>query len=188
MPILKVNRKKEEVDMAINLGMRATPPQTLSKRGGDKPKPKVFDTAKANVLDNLKLSIEEAKGRYGGTDTAGAALRAEPLPKAIRSKNWTVTTQNEDGKLMDEQCTITVRVGQALWACFETDPDVKDSEKYFLVDAPVLVEKLEMIESIVEGLDKDSALGKSFHALAIAGREKRGTLKHDPETDTMRKK
>ena len=167
----KTTSSKKEIFMGLKLKTgRATPPATSGRSGSSKVKLPVFEDQKAKVIEKLMISIEEANGRYGSKEQ-----EANPLPKAIRSKNWTVRTKAE--QLMDEQCEVTVRVGQALWECFEEDPHYKESTKRYLVDADMLVPVLEEIKKMVEGLDKDSAEGKSFHALAVdaAGRRAKGT-------------
>lgn len=186
MPTRKVNQKKGKIVMAITLNVpRAAPIIPPKPQRAKKPKPTVFDAAKATILDNLTLSIEEANGRYGS-----AERDAMPMEKPKRSKNWVVRSKvGEDvTELLQEQCEVTVRVGQTLWDCFPEDASVKESTRKYMVNADMLAPVLEELKSFIEGLDKNSDLGKSFHALAIAARTKRGTLKHNPETDLMEKK
>ena len=84
---------------------------------------------------------------------------------------------------MDEQCEISIRVGQSLWSCFEAEEGIKDSDKRYLVTADMLSSTLQEIKSMVEAVDKDSADGKSFHELAIESAGRRNKGKHNPATD-----
>ena len=149
---------------------RAVSPVRAGAGRSKKPATPVFEKAKATVIEKLMQSIEDANGRYGSTEQ-----EANPLPKAVRSVYWTVRTPAEN--LVDEQCEISIRVGQSLWSCFEVEEGVKDSDKRFLVNADMLAPTLQEIKSMVEGMEKGSAEGKSFHALAIvsAGRRNKGT-------------
>jgi len=149
---------------------RAVPPVSAGSGRNKKAAIPVFEKAKATVIEKLMQSIEEANGRYGSTEQ-----QADPLPKAVRSVYWRVKHANDI--LMDEQCEISIRVGQSLWSCFEAEEGEKDSDKRYLVTADMLAPTLQEIKSMVEAMDKGSAEGKSFHALAIesAGRRNKGT-------------
>ena len=175
--IKRSTSNKKEIFMGFKLSTeRAVAPAGSSGGRTLKPKLPVFEDQKAKVLEKLKISIEEASGRYGSPEQEAA-----PLEKAIRSKNWTVRAKAE--QLMDEQCEVTVRVGQALWECFEADPSVKDSTKRYLVHADMLVPVLKELASMVEDLDKGSADGISFHKLAVEAAGRRNKKTYDAESD-----
>ena len=177
LSIKRSTSKVKETFMGFKLSTaRAIPPAGSTRGGSSKAKLPVFEDQKAKVIEKLKISIEEANGRYGSPEQEAA-----PLEKAIRSKNWTVRTKAE--QLMDEQCEVTVRVGQALWECFEEDPAVKDSTKRYLVHADMLVPVLQELVSMVEGLEKDSPEGLSFHALAVEAAGRRNKKTYDAESD-----
>ena len=163
--------KKKEIFMGLKLKVeRAVPPVSAGAGRSKKAATPVFEKAKATCIEKLTQSIEDANGRYGSTEQ-----EANPLPKAVRSVYWTVRHANDN--LMEEQCEIAIRVGQSLWSCFEAEEGKKDSDKRYLVTADMLTPALQEIRSMIEGMDKDSAEGKSFHALAVesAGRRNKGT-------------
>ena len=173
----KTTSRKKEIFMGLKLKVgRATPPATAGRSRSTKVKLPVFEDQKGKVVQKIMESIEDANGRYGSPEQ-----EANPLPKPIRSKCWTVRTKSDE--LLEEQCEVTLRVGQGLWDCFEEDPHYKESTRRYLVDADMLVPVLQELRKMVEGLDKSSPEGKSFHALAIEAAGRRAKGKYNKATD-----
>jgi len=185
----KTTSRKKEIFMGFKLDApRAEPPKSNYAGRSKKAPTPVFEKARETVLHKLGISIDDSIGRYGGSDEHDPQLgkmverKADPAEKAYRSVYWTVRhTPNEH--LLDEQCEIAIRVGQSLWSCFEPVDGVKDSDKRYLVTADMLTPTLEQIKAMIEGLDKDSPEGKSFHKLAIESAGRRNKGKYNSATD-----
>jgi len=192
-PRAKGLSKKESV-MGFSPSIKRAERPASAGRGKGEPKvlPPIFDRYKAQIVDNLKESIDNAKGRYGWEGEEKVV--ANPLPKSMRAKNWRVVADMsaaaKEGhvdieELNYELVEVVVRVGTSIIPFFEPTTDVsgmsekkaaktlKDETERYEVRGGELVVLLNDVLNAVTAITKESDIGQVIHKTAIeaAGRK-----------------
>lgn len=204
-PKRKVSPKKEIVMGFTPSIARAERPASARRGAAPKELAPIFDRYKAQIIDNLKESIDNAKGRYGWEGDERVA--ANPLPKTMRAKNWRVvgdvSPAAKEGhvdveELNYELVEVVVRVGTSIIPFFTATADVsgmpeakaakviKEQSERYEVRGGELVVLLHDVLDAVTGITKDSELGQVIHKTAIeaAGRKAiQAGKKYDAEKD-----
>ena len=153
----------------------------------------VFDEYKAKAIESLKLSLEEAKGRFDS-----GLKRPEYTP----SSNWRIvggSEANKDTAVADLAVMVCIKVGKRNKLKCMPEFKTVNGEVQQVADtgAAELKVKGAAVSKIlanllaqVEGMSKDDGLGKMFHEEAIAlGKKARknsiaaGKIKYDAASD-----
>jgi hypothetical protein len=154
----------------IDLGVDRVKRSTITKRAEKKPQPSIWERYHGKAKSNINESIEDWNNRYGN-GTGGNRVKASPPPKPTPSKNWRVVPgtdalgdkEGDTGEIL----YIFWKAGPGtleLWDEVEGDAE---STKLFMVPAVEALPALNALKGAIDGLTKDSDLGKLFHSAAI---------------------
>ena len=150
--------------------------ETTSQRTRRKAALPVWEDTIAKLQDNLKVSYENAIGRWG--DPANKNFEGNPFPEEQKkpSKNWNVL-QMDGVNPRDDICYMFVKIGSKLFPAF---PDGKTKWHCSGHEVAGLCKEL---EGWVDSLEKDSEDGKAIHEASIKVKTVRAKKKYNPETD-----